>query len=315
MVMKKVGITGASGMVGRSFLDALSKHDIHSIATCRSTGKRSTGNSSWVKLDLSQWHERNELDGLFPDIDAFIHLGALVPKNESENHAYRELINVNTRSCIYLADWASSRNIPLVFLSSSTVYADPERDDIKESDGKTSGGLGGFYGFSKLLAEQSLQYFIRNGLRLCILRPSSIYGFGLPENKMIPKFIIDASQDHTIELQPPVDDKINLIHSHDVAEAMLQALENEAWGVFNIASEDYTTILEIAQTCVRVIGKGRVIIRDDNPVRPPIKRFGLNCDLAKECFNFHTHCNLEDGIRIMWHQMQDSQTTTPHTSC
>lgn len=300
MVLKKVGLTGASGMVGRSMIEILNKNNVRYIAATRSKLGVITPQSSWVKLDLAEWQNIEELDKMFPDVQAFFHIGALVPKTAEDNYAYDRIFDVNVRSCLYLASWANKRNIPIIFLSSSTVYANSEQKDIKVHDKKTTGGFGGFYGYSKLLAEETLQYFVKDGLKLCILRPSSIFGYGLPDNKMIPNFLLTAALNETIELEEPTEDKINLIHSYDVTNAMVQALLNKSFGVFNIADKTSYSILDVAKTCVKVVGKGQVKVLKTNGTREPISRFALNCDLAIKKFGFVQTLDLQSGIQKMW---------------
>ncbi len=303
MVLKKVALTGASGMVGRTMIEVLNKNNVRYIAATRSKIEVITPESSWVKLDLAKWQNMEKLDEIFPDVQAFFHLGALVPKTAADNHAYDRIFDVNVRPCLYLASWATERNIPIVFLSSATVYANPEQKDIKEHDKKTTGGFGGFYGYSKLLAEETLQYFVKDGLKLCIIRPSSIFGYGLPDNKMITKFLLTAAQNKTIELEEPTADKVNVIHSYNVADAMLHALLNKSWGVFNIADKTSHSILDIAKTCVKVVGKGQVKVSKTKRTRKPISRFALNCDLAIKTFGFAQTLDLQSSIQKMWYDI------------
>jgi len=304
MVLKKIALTGASGMVGRSTIELLTKNNVQYIAASRSKVEVVAPQSSWVKLDLAEYQNIERLDEVFPGVDALLHIGAFVPKTSADNHRYDRIFDVNVRSCLYLAHWATQKSIPLVFLSGATVYDNPEQENIKELDKKATGGFGGFYGYSKLLAEETLQYFVKDGLKLCILRPSSIFGYGLPYNKMITKVLLTASMNETIELEEPVEDKINLIHSYDVANAMLQSLSNMSWGVFNIADRTSYSILNVAQTCVKIVGKGHIKCVKKKNARNPTYRFGLNCKLAQKAFNFRSTLSLEDGIRKMWRDMQ-----------
>jgi UDP-glucose 4-epimerase len=300
MVLKKVGLTGASGMVGQSLIEVLNKNNVSYIAATRSKIEVITPESSWVNLDLVEWQNMAELDEMFPDVQAFFHIGALVPKTVEDNHAYGSIFDVNVRSCLYLAHWATQKSIPLVFLSSATVYDNPEQENIKELDKKTTGGFGGFYGYSKLLAEETLQYFVKEGLKLCILRPSSIFGYGLPDTKMITKFLLTAALNETIQLEKPIEDKINLIHSYDVANAMLQALLDKSWGIFNIADKTSYSIVDIAKTCVKVVGQGKINILDNQYTKNDVHRFRLNCTLAQKAFSFQLMLSFEDGIQKMW---------------
>jgi len=303
MVLKKVALTGASGMVGRSMMELLNKNNIHSVAATRSKPEVIAPRASWVKLDLAEWKSSEQLDQSFLGVQVIFHLGALVPKTTKDNHAYHRIFDVNVRSCLYLAHWATKKDIPIVFLSGATVYNNPEQENIKELDKKTTGGFGGFYGYSKLLAEQTLQFFVKDGLKLCILRPTSIYGNGLPEDKMITKFLLAATLNETIEIEEPVEDKINLIHSYDVANAMLQALLNKSWGVFNIGDKTSYSILDIAKMCVKVVGKGQVKVLKTKGTRKPISRFALNSGLARKTFGFAETMDLQSGLKRMWHNI------------
>ncbi len=307
MVLNKVALTGASGMVGRHVIEVFTERNITCAATSRTRPLFLPDRSSWSAWDISEWKTTRELDAIFPDVQAILHVGAYVPKQKDGYTDFETLFNVNVRSCLCLAEWAAQRNIPLAYISSATVYADTEKADIRESDEKMQGGFGGFYGYSKRLAEDILQYFVKvNGLKLCILRPSSIYGYGLPEDKMMIRYLMISNDGGTIRLQPPIDDKVNLIHCLDIAKAMVQALEKEAWGVFNVADEVSHSILEIANTCVQVTGKGRVEVlktEEEKKVKS-ISRFDLNCDAARKAFGFMPSVKLEDGIGKTWHDIK-----------
>jgi UDP-glucose 4-epimerase len=306
MVLKTVGLTGASGMVGRHVLEALKCKNIFCVATSRRPSKIRQEGLMWSEAwDLTEWKSPEELDIMFPKVEAMLHVGAIVP-HASVKVSERVFFDANVRSCLSLGQWALKRKIQLVFLSGSTVYADPEKTGIRESDKKTCGGLGGFYGFTKLLAEKILKYLEGEGLHLTILRPSSIYGYGLPTGKMISNFLHKASEGQFIELTPPVDDRINLIHAYDVAQALLMVLEKKAYGVFNIAGKLPPSIFEIAQTCVEVVRRGEVKVLHGESSRAPVVRFDLCCDVARDAFAFSPKINLSEGIRRVWREMSQS---------
>lgn len=304
MVLKKIALTGASGMVGRHVISILIKMGISCIATSRHRPEILPKDSLWCYWDLREWKNVDQLSELFRDCEALIHLGATVP-NICGDVSRQSIFDTNVRASLCLGEWALMAKIPMVYLSSSTIYANPERLGIKETDPKMSPnkGLGGFYGFSKLLAEEVLQEMVNDGLKLSILRPSSIYGYGLPEGKMITDFLTKASRGEIIELHPPVKDKVDVIHALDVAEAVLETLSRETWGVFNIASESPQTIFEIAKTCVQVVGNGDIKITETKIDQDGKVRFGLNCEAALMAFDFSPKLNLIQGIKKMWDDM------------
>lgn len=303
MVLSRVALTGVSGMVGQHLMTSLQNKGITCVAASRNKPTNEKNFISWRPWDLQEWKSVEELNAMFMDVSAIIHVGAAVPR-PGEKLSYKTIFDSNVRSCLCLGQWALERKIPMIFLSGATVYASPDREGISEGDEKVVNGRGGFYGFSKLLAEDVLLHLAEGGLQLCILRPSSIYGFGLHPEKMISKFILQASRNETIFLEQPVDDRIDLIHAADVADAVVQALEANVRGIYNIASETLVTVLEIAQTCVEVVGKGKVMIKESVSKRPPTIRFGLDCAKAQNVFGFSSKINLCEGITTTWCQMQ-----------
>ena len=99
--MSKLAILGSSGMIG-SHLKALFLHKgIEFIDVNRNI---------W---DLSQWKTEEELDEIFKDIKAVFHFAAALPsKNKDEN---KLLFDVNVRSCLNLAQWATKKDIQIIF--------------------------------------------------------------------------------------------------------------------------------------------------------------------------------------------------------
>lgn len=301
MVLKRVALTGASGMVGRHVIAELSRRGISCAATSRNRPQYLPENSTWQRWDLQDWKELQEFDMIFGTPDALFHVGALVPDGRY-TIAAKDIIDCNVRATANLAGWAQARNIPFLYMSGATVYANPLREGIGEDDPKQEGnGVGGLYGLSKLLSEELLTALLPN-TPVCILRPSSIYGFGLAENKMIPQWLDRASKGQAIEIIEPAHDALDLIHASDVARAMVDAVSNEAWGVFNIAQEQLVTIQTIAQMCVEIAHAGYVEIKKGDTNRPASIRFGLRCDRARAAFGFVPQVDLPTGIRRLFHK-------------
>lgn len=285
MVLKRVALTGGSGMLGRHLLALLVADGLEGLAPSR---------REW---DLADWRTPEELDLLFPGAQAVIHAGALVPEGSGADSS-RALLDVNVRASACLGEWARKKGIPLVFISSATVYADPHKPGITEADAKAAvPGLGGFYAFSKLAAEQALQFLAGDGLSLCILRPSSIYGTGL-KSGLVARFLSAAERGETIRLAPPVDDRVNLLHASDAAVAALDALRRGARGVFNVAAASETGVLELARACVEAAGKGSVS-EEPGESRPPFVRFKLDCAAARAAFGFQPRIDLREGLARM----------------
>jgi UDP-glucose 4-epimerase len=288
-------------MLGRHVLAALANRNISVAAVSRRRPGILPPDAKWQRWDLAQARTNNELDEMFGDVDALLHVGAMVPHGES--HPFSAFLKANVEATLALGLWALQKQIPFVYVSGAVVYGDTNEPLIPETHATTYDCLGGMYGLTKFLGERILVEVEEKGLRLTVLRPSSIYGSGL-DTGIIADFLKQAAAGETIEIKPPEDDRVDLIHAADVAEAMLNSLEREAYGTYNIASEAPATINEIAAACVECVGRGAVKIVADRAQREPTLRFSLGCDLARQAFNFSPRYGLADGICEMWRQSQ-----------
>lgn len=290
--MNEVALTGANGMTGSHMISLLKSKGI---------GYRAITRQEW---DLTEWKSFDELDEIFGSVSAVFHFGAQLPYGDfdNENRQTQKTFDVNVRSCMNLAEWAKLRNVAIIFLSSSVVYKNPQASKIIESDSKVINGLGGFYGYSKVLAEGVLSHLSESGLKCTILRPSSIYGFGLPSDKLVQNYINIASSKGLIEIVS-AKNKINFIHAYDVSNAALQAYNNKAWGVFNISSDKKNTILEVAEIAISISGSGSLMIKEDNKQDSAFTRFDLDSSLAKESFGFEAKISLKEGMTLMKNKM------------
>lgn len=279
---RTVAVTGASGMVGRHVAAALSRAEMRCTAVDR------------TRWDLRRWASDEDLDAIFFACDAIVHAGAAVP-SPGRPVPPQDILDANVRACFCLGDWARRRGKPIVFVSGATVYATGKRA-IKEDDPTTSRPDSGLYGLSKLLAEQLLDSLAAQDLKLCTLRPSSIYGAGMPETRMVAAMLAKARRGEDLRLVPPVRDRVSLVHASDVADATVRALKREAWGTFNVGGPDAVSIADIANACVAVAGRGKVVAPADDASNGSLK-YALDSSKAAATFGYSPRIGLEEGLR------------------
>jgi len=289
--MSMIAVTGANGMTGSHMINFLKNKGV----SCKPVTRE-----EW---DLTEWKNFDELDSIFGDVKVIFHFAAQLPTITLSQNSLniKQVFDTNVRSCLNLAEWSSRRNIAIIFLSTSVVYKNPHAISILEEDDKVANGYGGFYGYSKLLAEDVFKYWSENNLKCTILRPSSLYGYGLPADKLIQNFLDIASSGGTISVSGP-GNKVNFIHAYDVSKAAWQAYINKSWGVYNISSSKANSILEVAQIAISISKKGKISIVD-NQDNADFVRFNLNSKLAKKHFNFNPEIDLESGMTLMKKKM------------
>lgn len=283
--LRTVAVTGASGMVGRHVDAALAAGGIACLRI---------GRAEW---DLNQWLDDGALDRIFAPADAVVHAAAAVPGVE-RSWTMRESFDVNLRACLNIADWARRRERHLVFISTASLYADPAKVDLVETDAVTTQPVSGFYGLTKLMCEQLLEHLAGAGLRCCAIRPSSPYGYGMRPSQVVASMLALASRGEDIVVKPPARDRVNLIHAADLAGAILSALRAGATGLFNVAGPRAVSIAEIAEQCVAVAGRGRVVLPDEDSASPQV-RFQLQHRKALSAFGYAPRIDLREGLRRM----------------
>ena len=291
--VRRIGVSGASGMVGRHVLALLARHGIACAATSRTAPSMAC---AWQPSDLREWTTPDQLDQVFPDVDAVFHVGAAVPVVGPL--AAPVLMDANVRATLVLGQWALARGKPVVFLSGAAVYGDGA-GVAHESDPVSAMPAGGLYGLSKALGEQVLTYCAAQGLALTILRATAIYGWGLAETKTVPGFLARAHAGQAITLQPPADDRVDMVHAADVAAALLAALNAGARGVFNIGGPALVSFRELAETCCAVAGAGTVTVAPDPASRSPADRFAVDMSAAARAFGYAPRVGLSQGLTML----------------
>ncbi len=292
MVLGRVGLTGATGMLGRHIRAALEAVEAQVVPVSHS------GRDGTAQWDMAEWLTADALDALFGDVHAVVHAGAIVDSAAAGSEA--RMFDVNVRACANLAEWAVSRSSPLVFISSASVYADPDSGHLSEDAPLGANQLGGFYGMTKLMAEDILGRYRPRGLKLAVVRPSSLYGHGGPASKMLYKFLGLAARGETIDLTPPVDDRVDFLHAADFSSAVVGVLESACWDTLNIASERPVSIRELALACVEATGRGSVRVQEAEPLeRLPLRRFFLDATAARERLGWASAIGIQQGLEMV----------------
>ena len=285
MEVKKVALTGPRGMLGRHIAARLEQVGI---------GVAPVGRDRW---DLRQYRSIEELDSVMSGIEAVIHAGALTPR-PGRVLDRGELCDVNIRACAALGAWAAARNVPLVYVGSAGIYV-PQDNASSEDAPLAVPPYGGLYGTTKVLGEFVLAALLAEGLRLCVLRVTSIYGAGMHSEKLVAHMLASAGKGHAIVLTPPIEDRINFVHAADVAEAALAALRRGSTGSFNIAGPALVSMRELADACIAAAGRGRVETTAAADGRPASRRFDVSGRNAEAELGYCPKIALSEGLSML----------------
>lgn len=245
----RVVVTGASGNVGTSVLEALgAEPEVREIVgIARRLPEVEMPKVEWVGADITE----DPLAPIFADADAVIHLAWAIQPSRDE--AVTERINVLGSRFVF--DAVAEAGVPaLVYASSVGAYSPgPKRRQVDESwpvDGiKTS-----FYSRHKAAVEEQLDEFEKRSpeTRVVRLRPGLIFKAEaaseirrLFAGPFLPGFLVRKQLVPLIPRVPRL--RFQAVHSRDVGEAYRQAVVREVHGAFNIAAEPEIGVDELCE--------------------------------------------------------------------
>jgi UDP-glucose 4-epimerase len=235
----RVVVTGASGNVGTSVLEALGAEpqvkEIVGIA--RRVPEVEMPKVEWVGADVVE----DALEPIFDGADAVIHLAWAIQPSRDE--AMTERINVEGSRRVFEAA-AAAKVAALVHASSVGAYSPgPKQRQVDES-WPVEGIKTSFYSRHKAACESILDEIDGRApeLRIVRLRPGLIFKAEaaseirrLFAGPFVPGFLVRKQLIPLIPRVPRL--RFQAVHSHDVGEAYRQAVVREVHGAFNVAAE------------------------------------------------------------------------------
>ena len=187
--------------------------------------------------------------------------------------------------------------------STSEVYGDPEIHPQPESYwGKVNPiGIRSCYDEGKRCAETLFfDYWRQHNLRIKVVRIFNTYGPRMHPNdgRVVSNFIVQALKGVDITIYGDGQQTRSFCYVDDLVEVMtrMMATEDDFTGPVNIGNPGEFTMLQLAETIIRLSGsKSRLVFKplpsDDPKQRQP------NIELAKSKLNWQPAIGLEDGLK------------------
>ena len=291
-------VTGGAGFIGSHLAKFLIKNN-HEVVIIDNLIRGTLNNITEIKDDV-EFHKvdisnYNEIDAVVDSVDGIFHEAALasVPQSFKEPERYQEVNAIGSENIFKLGE---KHNAKIVFASTSSVYGDQTKFPVNEN--AQTNPLNP-YGQSKLEAEKFATKYASDGLKVIGLRYFNVFGIGQnPEYAgVIPKFIERISQ----HKPPTIEGDGNNIRSFtfvdDVVQANILAFQSNVNHEFiNIASEDMTSINELAEKMIKMSGLNLKPIYDE-PRKGDIKKSNADISKAKELLKWNTKITLEEGLK------------------
>jgi len=252
----KYVVTGGAGFIGSNIVKKLiSKGNNVTVIDNLYTGKES--NLETVKdkivflkdtilnIDLLEKEMKN-IDGVF-------HQAALASVQDSFSKP-DEYHNVNVNGTENILKLAKKNNFKVVYASSSSVYGNPERIPIKESDSKNPINP---YAETKLKKEELAVKYSKIGVKVIGLRYFNVFGNGQSkEYAGVLKLFLQRIRD---KLPPEINGDgtqfRDFVYVEDVANANIMSMNSKInHEFFNVGTNTSITILNLAKLIIKSSG-------------------------------------------------------------
>lgn len=187
--------------------------------------------------------------------------------------------------------------------STSEVYGDPEvHPQTEDYWGRVNPiGMRSCYDEGKRCAETLFfDYYRQHGLSIKVVRIFNTYGprMNPDDGRVVSNFIVQALQGNDITIYGDGSQTRSFCYVDDLIEAMLRMMGSAAdfTGPVNIGNPQEYTMLELAETVLRLTGSRSSLIFKPLPPDDPQKR-KPDITLAREILGWTPKIALEDGLR------------------
>ena len=252
----KYAVTGGAGFIGSHLVKNLVEHGDEIIVIDNlNTGKKKNIEKFSEKIDFFEVDIRdfNAIEDILKNVDGIFHEAALASVQDS----FRipdEFFEVNVNGTENIFKIGKKLGIKIVYASSSSVYGNPIRIPIKESDGKNPFNP---YAKTKLECDKLAEKYAKNGLKVIGLRYFNVFGpRQSKEYAGVIKLFLERIQQG---LSPLINgDGLQVrdfVYVDDVVNANMLAMESNIDGeFFNIGTNSTISVLDLANIIIKFSG-------------------------------------------------------------
>lgn len=250
--MKKIIVTGATGLVGSHLIPTLSDtHEVHALS--RKMPGAVAANTFWHVANLEKEVDYSELP---TGADTLIYLAQSDHFRDFPAKAL-DIFQVNTAQVLRALDFARTSGVRnFIYASSGGVYGFPEKGVSEDVAIPASGNLG-FYLSSKLCAEMLAENYAPF-MNIVLLRFFFVYGAGQKRSMLIPRLVDNVRGGRIVTLQGQDGIRINPVHASDAIKAIRAAMDLQGCHRINVAGPDVLSLRDICETIGSKVGKSPI---------------------------------------------------------
>jgi UDP-glucose 4-epimerase len=315
-------VTGGAGTIGSTLVDALLRAGVDRVDVVDNLVRGRLDNlagalaGGQVELVHGDIRDRDLVHDLTRGKDLVFHQAAIrITQCAEEPRLALEVMVDGTFNILEAA--AEHKVDKLVAASSASVYGMAEDFPTRESHHHANNDT--FYGAAKSFNEGMARSFhAMTGLDFVMLRYFNVYGPRMDVHGLYTEVLV-RWMERIMDGQPPLIfgdglQTMDFVHTADVARAnVLAAASGVTDGIYNIASGTETSLLEMAEALLRVMGSDLAV--EHGPARQVngvVRRLADTSAAARD-LGFKAEVDLDEGLRELvtwWQPLRDEIAAT-----
>ena len=296
-------VTGGAGFLGSHLCEYLLEQG-HRVICVDNLIVSTLENIEHLRDDGFVFRNHDMIDPLHLDesVDYLFHLAALaspidylrMPLHSLKTGSY------GTHHALGLAKFKRAR---FMLASTSEVYGDPEIHPQPETYWGNVNPIGprGVYDEAKRYAEaMTMAYHGQQGVDTCIARIFNTYGPRMRpyDGRAIPTFIRQALDNKPLTVFGDGSQTRSFCYVDDLIRGLFLLAESGDHEPMNLGNPGEFTILELAETVLRVSGSESKIVYEALPIDDPRQR-KPDITRAQDVLGWEPEIDLEGGLRRM----------------
>lgn len=285
---KKIFLTGATGLIGKECLPALTAAGFCVYAVAREENPPLQTGVTWLKGNVfDEAFIREAMERIRPT--HLLNLAWCANGDYAYSNANFAFLRAGLSMLESFADNGGKR---AVFAGTYMEYAQKD-GALKESDPLMSDTC---YSLCKNALRETAEVFCKlNNISFAWGRIFCVYGCREHPKRLTASII------HTLKVGQPVEVrhsqlKRDYIYSKDIASAFTRLLDTDVSGCVNICSGRVISLADYARTLAKLLGREDLLVLKEEPASQPSLVLGDNTRLREEV-GFCPQYSLEDGLK------------------
>jgi UDP-glucose 4-epimerase len=304
-------VTGGAGTIGSTLVDALLNAGVNRIDVLDNLVRGRLGNlerareSGQVELVRGDIGNRDLVHDLTRGKDLVFHQAAIRITQCAEEP--RLALEVMVDGTFNIFEAAAEHKVDkLIAASSASVYGMAEEFPTTERHHHANNDT--FYGAAKSFNEGMARSFhAMTGLDYVMLRYFNVYGPRMDVHGLYTEVLV-RWMERIMDGKPPLIfgsglQTMDFVFTADVARAnVLAATSGVSQGIYNVASGTETSLLEMAQALLRVMGSDLTVEHGPDRLVNGVVRRLADTTAARQDLGFKAEVELEEGLRelVRW---------------